>query len=210
MPPTATFRGNRDDLRRALRSLPQILSGRAPDPFGIARQVQLRLGVALLSKVQQAFLVKSRRGTGDDGVKWAELAPATIAARTRTRAEVRAFRLAKARNPRLTMLAFFGSREVDIGRDTARMVRSLTPGVEGQPPANPDQIIRPGPGELIVGTNVPYAGAFHGGREHQPARPLWPADGSLPAAWADTIGAALVRALPQVVEMVMRAGVRNV
>lgn len=210
MPTTAVFRGSREDLRRALRSLPAILAGRAPDPLGIARLVQLRLGTVLLSKILQAALVKSRRGTGDDGIKWAELAPATIAARTRTRAEVRAFRLAKARNPRLTALAFYGGREVDIGADTRRMIRSLTPGVDGAEPANPDQILRPGSGELVVGSNVPYAGAFHDGRDpHQPARPLWPPDGRLPGPWADAIAGALVRAMPLVVEMIVRNGGRG-
>jgi hypothetical protein len=209
MPPTAVFRGNREDLRRVLRALPAILAGRVPDPLGIARMVQLRLGTVLLSKIQQAFLVKSRRGTGDDGIKWAELAPATIAARTRTPAEERAFKAAKKRDPRLTALAFYGSREVDIGADTRRMLRSLTPGVEGAEPANPDQILRPGPGELVVGSNAPEAGPFHAGRDpHQPARPLWPADGSLPRPWADAVGEALVRALPLVLDLVTRNGGR--
>lgn len=75
------FHGTRDQLRTLLRGLGAVLAGKAPDPLGIARGLQLRLGVALLSKVQQAFVVKSRGGTGDDGITWPKMKPASIAAR---------------------------------------------------------------------------------------------------------------------------------
>ena len=79
--PAVSYSGSRADLRALLRKLPAILSGAVGDPYGVARGLQLRLGVALLSKVQQAFLVKSRGGTGDDGIKWAPLKRETIAQR---------------------------------------------------------------------------------------------------------------------------------
>jgi len=85
-----TYRGTSDQVRAVLRRLPAALAGRAPDPLGIARGIQLRLGVALLSKIQQAFIVKSRGGTGDDGIRWAPLKPQTIAQRRTTRTERRA------------------------------------------------------------------------------------------------------------------------
>lgn len=75
---TITFNGTRDDLRRALSQIPAILAGAAPDSLGLAQAIQLRAGNAALSKIQQAFVVKSRGGTGEDGIKWAPLAPATI------------------------------------------------------------------------------------------------------------------------------------
>jgi hypothetical protein len=81
------FHGTRDELRRLLRELPRILAGHAPDPLGVAKGLQLRLGVALLSKVQQAFVVKSRGGTGDDGIKWPPMKPASIAQRRTTAGE---------------------------------------------------------------------------------------------------------------------------
>lgn len=88
--PTVAFVGTRQDLRRRLRALPRILAGGAPDPYGLARGLQLRLGVALLSKVQQDFVTKSRGGTGEDGIKWPALQRSTIAQRRTTRQERKA------------------------------------------------------------------------------------------------------------------------
>lgn len=83
------FHGSRAQLRQVLGSLPSILAGRVADPLRIARGLQLRVGVALLSRVQQAFVVKSRGGTGDDGIKWKPMKPASIAQRRTTAAERR-------------------------------------------------------------------------------------------------------------------------
>lgn len=78
--PTITFRGSRADLTNLLASIPKALAGTS-DPHQIARGIQLRSGVALLSKIQQAFVVKSRGGTGEDGIKWKPLKRETIAQR---------------------------------------------------------------------------------------------------------------------------------
>lgn len=79
--PRVVFYGTREDLRRLLAKLPRILAGTEADVAGIAKGLQLRLGVALLSKIQQAFIVKSRGGVGDDGIKWPPLKRETIAGR---------------------------------------------------------------------------------------------------------------------------------
>jgi hypothetical protein len=84
-----TFRGSRADLRRFLAKVPRVLATAAGAPE-LARGLQLRLGVALLSRVQQAFLVKSRGGVGDDGVRWRPLARATVAGRRTSPAERKA------------------------------------------------------------------------------------------------------------------------
>lgn len=86
---TLEFRGTRADLVRLLNAIPAALAGVA-DPLGIARGIQLRAGVALLSKVQQAFIVKSRGGTGEDGIRWKPLKRETIAQRRTTRGERKA------------------------------------------------------------------------------------------------------------------------
>ncbi len=78
---TATYRGTRQNLYQQIRELPRILTGQAPDPAGIARGLQLRLGVALLSLIQQDFIRKARGERGQDGIQWKPLAPSTIAAR---------------------------------------------------------------------------------------------------------------------------------
>ncbi len=87
---TVTFDGTREELTQLMRRLPAILSGQVTDPLDIARGLQLRLGVALLSKVQQAFIVKSRGGTGEDGITWPPLKRETVAARRTTAGERRA------------------------------------------------------------------------------------------------------------------------
>lgn len=87
--PTGTFTGTREQLRKLLSQLPAALAG-ADDPYGIARGIQLRGGIALLSKIQQAFIVKSRGGTGDDGIKWPPLKRSTIAQRRTTGTERKA------------------------------------------------------------------------------------------------------------------------
>lgn len=218
------FNGSRVQLKQLLSSVPRLFAGHAPDPHGIARGLQLRLGVALLSKVQQAFVVKSRGGTGDDGIRWPPMKPASIAQRRTTASERRAlgisgkrvrglltpaedkrwraiFAAEKARliakfglgdkdasaraaqkawailkaSGAKTKLAVLGSRQVDIMRDTGRLFRSLSPGVEDRPSGEAEQVFQTPPGRVIVGTNVPYAGPQHR------MRPLWPE--KLPAAW---------------------------
>ena len=220
------FRGSRDQLRKLLASAPRILAGRAADPNGIGRGLCLRLGVALLSKVQQAFIVKSRGGTGDDGIKWKPMKPASIAQRRTTagerkqlgitgkrtrglltpaqdqrwralfasekarliakfglgdraasaKAAQRAWAILKSEGAQ-TKLAVLGSRQVEIMRDTGRLFRSLSPGVEDKPSGAEGQVFEMPPGRVIVGTNVAYAGY------QARMRPLWPPDGHLPAAW---------------------------
>jgi hypothetical protein len=234
---TTAFSGTRDDLLAMVRRLPAVLAGREADALGIARGLQLRLAVALLSRVQQAFVAKARGGVGDDGVKWAPLKRSTIAHRRTTAGERKAagaggkrtrglltaaqdrrwkqvfgsrlaqmlargmgLGAAKARAAQiawavlkgegaLTKLAAFGGRQVEIGRDTGRMFRSLSPGTEDRPSGAPEQVLRVEPGRVTVGTNVPYAAPFH------KRRPLWRTDGTLPEAWANYLVGAYARGL---------------
>lgn len=99
--PDIIFHGTRADLMQRLRQLPAILNGTVPDPVGFVQGMQLRLGVQLLSKIQQAFLVKASGGTGEDGIKWPPLSPETIARRRLGPADRKALTI-KARAPKLT------------------------------------------------------------------------------------------------------------
>ena len=204
MPTTIYFRGTAQQARDLVATIPAILAGRTADPAQAARGVQLRLATSLLSQVQQDFLVKSRGGTGKDGVRWPPLSPATIAARKRTRGDEKAFRAAKKRDPKLTALAFYGSRKVDMLRDTARLLRSLTPGVEDRPSGNPDQIIRLGKGSLILGSNCPYLGAHQFGTKRIPARPVFPVRGVVPAAYWPALNAAFARGVAAALMLLVR------
>lgn len=101
-----------------------------------------------------------------------------------------------------TKLDVFGSRQVDIGRDTGILFNSLSPGElsESGPDANlaaasEHQIIEFRPGEAIVGTNVPYAGPFHR------RRPLWPS--VLPQSWVDAMARRASEGLAMAVQIIV-------
>lgn len=193
---TIYFRGTHAQVRHILHSIPRIVAGRVPDPSGVAKGVQLRAATALLSQVQQDFLVKSRGGTGKDRVKWPALAMSTIAARKRTAKEVAEYKKRDKQNKTLgkfTKLAWFGSRAVDMLRDTGRLFRSLTPGVEGRPSGNPDQVITNGPGTLVLASKCPYLETHQKGTKHVPARPVFPVNGRIPDAYVPAVLGAMGR-----------------
>jgi hypothetical protein len=77
-------------IQALLAAVPKLLDGTQADPWGFVQGIQLRMGVALLSKIQQAFITKSRGGTGEDGIKWAPLKRETIAQRRTTAGERKA------------------------------------------------------------------------------------------------------------------------
>lgn len=89
---TVTYYGSPVDLRIFLRSIPAILAGHKPDP-GFAEDIRLRLGVALLSQIQQDFLTKAQGGMGRDGIKWKPLSPYTIARRRKGPADKKSLTL---------------------------------------------------------------------------------------------------------------------
>lgn len=197
---TIVFRGTSAQLRQVLAQLPGILAGRIPDRYGIARGLQLRVGVAMLSQCQQDFVTKSRGGTGRDGVKWAPLKPATIAARRRSAGDKRQAKTARdfariSGHKRPTNVEVYGGRQVDILRDTTRLFRSLTPGVDDRPSGAPDQVFETPPGSVIVGSNVPYAEAHQNGNaaKNLPARPFLPVGDVIPAAYQPALDRALER-----------------
>ncbi|HYH63260.1 MAG TPA: hypothetical protein VD866_01035 [Urbifossiella sp.] len=203
MPPvTVVFRGTRADLVRALAAVPTTLAGRGRDAVGAALGVQLRLSTAVLSQVHQDFLTKSRGGVGKDGVKWAPLDPKTVAGRKRTVKESAALKKRRKAGEKVTALSYYGGRVVDILRDTARLLRSLTPGTDGTP-RGADQIVRTPPGEVIVGTNVPYAGAHQNGTRHVPARPFTGRKGRIPPAYMPAIGLAAARGVARAVVLML-------
>lgn len=235
-------RATKSEIRQIIAGLARAMAGREPDHQGLARGVQLRIALKLLSKIQQAFIKKSRGEASEDGIVWNPLLPATIAQRRMTRQEkktldiggrrvrglltpaedrewrkifrsmmamLRAKGVGEGQAQRIaasiawsklkaagakTKLAVLGSRKVDIGRDTGRMYRSLTPGIEGA--TTPDQIVEVPPGAVIVGSNVPYFPRFH------KKRPVWPAQ--LPEAWwealIDTANRGLLQAAKKVLE----------
>jgi hypothetical protein len=77
----AVFRGSREELTAMIGKLNEALAGVSNGFESYVRPIYDVLGVSLLSSIQQAFIVKSRGGTGSDGIQWEPLKPETIAQR---------------------------------------------------------------------------------------------------------------------------------
>ncbi len=71
----------RGEVRALIWALIQGLSGSGSDHAQLVRGIKLRVGLTALGLITKAFDDKSQHQTGEDGIKWAELSPATIAAR---------------------------------------------------------------------------------------------------------------------------------
>lgn len=81
MPDQVIYHGRREDIRDFLLDLPKILAGTSLRYQEVAYDLKLRLGVCALGLISADFKIKSRGGTGLDGIKWPPLKPATIARR---------------------------------------------------------------------------------------------------------------------------------
>ena len=82
-----------------------------------------------------------------------------------------------------TKLGVYGSRQVEILRDSGVLFNSLAPGQEDRlAPVNGDQVARDLPGVLAVGTRVDYARFHHFGAGRRNRR-LWPDGDKIPVSW---------------------------
>ncbi len=115
-----------------------------------------------------------------------------------------------------TKVQTLGSRDVEILRDTGILFNSLSPGLlQGARYSKPtgqggeQQIMETFPGELIVGTNVPYATTHQRGdpSRNVPARPFLPGDNyPVPQIWWDRWLRAANVALVTSIEILFRRG----
>lgn len=133
------FRGSRQEAKNLVYRLMRVLTGQEPDTGGIARGVFLAVGFAALSSIKEDFIVKSRGGTGADGVKWKPLTKEYLAyGRRFGRGEAaglkkaaglgRANRLAPGTNKGLLTVAQKKRWGQIFARTLARMLLSLPPG----------------------------------------------------------------------------------
>lgn len=76
---TVYFRGSYAQAREISQRLARIIAGQSDDAIGIARGVNLAIGVAALSDIKADFVRKARGGTGEDGVKWPPLSQKYLA-----------------------------------------------------------------------------------------------------------------------------------
>lgn len=115
-----------------------------------------------------------------------------------------------------TKVQTLGNRDVEILRDTGILFNSLSPGLlQGaryQKPTDQggeQQIMETFPGELIVGTNVPYATTHQRGdpSRNVPARPFLPGDNyPVPQIWWDRWLRAANAALVSSIQILFRRG----
>jgi hypothetical protein len=186
-----------------------MISGLVPDPNGVAIGVQIACGTALLSKIQQDFIRKSRREPSEDGIVWPELQPETVRRRI-----LKGMTPAQRRRQRQSGQPLdVNPRQVDILRDTGLMLRSFSPGyfdlttVALNMPSVEFQVFSTLPGQVIVGTNRHPWHHFGNPETNLPARHLWPPDGNLPDVWWSDILEVGVQALMQSIINVLTTGV---
>ena len=114
--PDITFRGTKSELMELATGLGEVLAGNAPDSLGIAKGLATVLGFAALSSIKDAFIIKSRGGTDEMGIKWPPLSPATIAARKVSREEEKS-------SPDIK------DRQAVARREEKKRMRTLPPGM---------------------------------------------------------------------------------
>lgn len=73
-----SIRATRDEVKEIVNGFIRTLAGRSSDHLTLARGLQLRIGMVMLSQINEDFVTKSRGGTGVDGIKWKPLSPITI------------------------------------------------------------------------------------------------------------------------------------
>jgi hypothetical protein len=224
---TATFYGSAEDVARLVGLAVAIATGKAQDPTGLGAAITIRAGNALLSKVQQAFVVKARGGVGEDGIKWAPLAPSTVAARLRkaglpgtkgaavAKVIKAARKVQKSKKPSTIQKALAAYQkavdqakqvynpQLEILTDTGLLRKSFSPGVVEEAAGGAQfQVFKPAPGAVAVGTNR-YPWHHTGNPPHLPARPFWPPDGRLPASWWEAVRLAAGRGVVQLVLLLL-------
>jgi hypothetical protein len=177
------FRGTRADLERSIRLIPSVLAGAHPDVLGIREVFFGYVANAVLREIRDAYLVKLDGGTGSDGIRWAELAVATLAKRRSK-----------------------GRTDSEILLETGDLLASLRPGIGHHPLGNPEQVFDVKPGGVTVGTADRKADRHQTGTEFMPARPIVPPDGELPPAWIEPVERAMEEGIAKVIEMVVSNG----
>ena len=178
------WKGSRAALRRSIRLIPAVLSGRHADSLGLKPVFWNRVGNEVLNCIWTDFQVKRLGGTGLDGISWPALAESTLERRRRS-----------------------GRTDEEILIETTALLVSLAAGIADVPSGSPGQVFRLEPDGITVGSAIPYA-EFHqaGIPGRMPARHIVPSDGSIPAGWEPLVETAMEAAMQKCVEIVISAG----
>lgn len=83
------FHGSKPELYQKVLELKSILTGDAPDTQGVARGFLLAIGLAALSDIKEAFLIKAKGGTDAMGISWPPLQPSTISRRKVSKQDIK-------------------------------------------------------------------------------------------------------------------------
>jgi hypothetical protein len=179
------WRGTRADLRAKLKAIPRVLAGLDPDPLGLHPLFWGTIANGALAACAQDYADKLAGGTGRfDGVKWAQLAVATLAKRKRA-----------------------GNDDESILVETGTLLASLQPGIDEHPNARaPDQVFVVRRAGVEVGTADPKADWHEAGIPgRMPARTVMPPE-PLPAAWEAELERVALGALQKVIEKLVESG----
>lgn len=103
-----------------------------------------------------------------------------------------------------TMLQVYGSRKVQILRDTGVLFNSLSPGLADAKPKAEGSVMRTERGAVVFGTNVPYGAHHHYAKNPKRRRPLWPDPQNWPSRWWKSILTEATRG----VEVIIRESLR--
>lgn len=98
-----------------------------------------------------------------------------------------------------TVLQQYGGTKVEILRDTGILFNSLSAGA-------PMNRLEVQPGQVTVGTNVPYAAAHHNGTRTLRQRRLWPEPRTWPQRWWDELLAVLLEGAGKLAQAVAQRG----
>lgn len=82
------WKGSRQQLEAVIRRIPAYIANTTPDVYGIGRNFKVIYGHALLTKVHQAYLIKSTGAADELGNRWKPLTRQTIAQRPIARGEI--------------------------------------------------------------------------------------------------------------------------
>lgn len=214
MSDTLRVRGSRGELREALRQLQEALRGRSGEARDAMTQVMTRVGMAALSRIREAFVVKARGGTDASGLSWPPLKPSTIAYSRRhpgvppssKRAPFRpSWMLTEKQRKRWWQLNAIGGPAYawmvtkseggktligEYGQTPVEILRDTGLLLNSLTPGigSPDQVFEPDARGVTVGTRRQWAAAHHKGIPGRlPQRRLWPEPSQWPKAWWDDI-----------------------
>lgn len=231
----ATWPDSEEILRQRLALLPDALTGAIPQYQSESAAIARAMAIELLSCIKEAFIEKSRGGTGSDGITWAPLARATVAYGRRhpglSRRRKYAAKAGRGRRPLLTAAQdklWRGVYAACLRRGDDKATAAAKAWGAAKRAGGKTIIGTYGGAQVQIGVDTGrlLASLSPGGRDNRLAvgpgtidvgsnvsyaaafaarRPLYPPDGRLPEAWQERLQAVLAAALPEFIRTFLKA-----